>query len=226
MRRAALAGGLVVLLLGTVLAVRPFLTRDRELLTTTPQPPSLVAAALVELHAGQQACLDRAVVDERSEQARFRVGTFGRRSPPLRVTIRGRGYRQSARVASADYRDNDVLAVPVAAPDSAVLATVCIRDEGPRRIALYASETPGSRAETSVDGRRVNADVVLQFAEGRPRSLLEHVPVTLRRLTVLRPVGTWLLWPLAILFALAMPAGVLAAYVSAAGSAEGQDGEA
>ena len=82
MRRAALAGGLIVLLLGALVVARPFLTRDRGLLATTPQPSPLTAVAAVTLRGGEQACLDQAVLDDRSEQARFSVGTFGRRPRP------------------------------------------------------------------------------------------------------------------------------------------------
>ena len=82
MRRAALAGGLVVLLLGAAVLVMPFLTRERDFLASTPQPPHLTAAAFVELRSGQEACLDKAVLDEHSERALFTVGTYGR--PPRR----------------------------------------------------------------------------------------------------------------------------------------------
>jgi len=227
MRRAALGGALIVLLLGALIAARPFVTRDRDLLTTTPQPSALTALATISLRAGQQACLDRAVLDDRSEQMRIRVGTSGRRPPPLGVTIRGRGYRERARVPAGGYVDSVVLGVPIAAPDGARLVTVCVRNEGRRKIVLYAAnDRTRSRSTTRVDGRRVAPNFELAFAEARPDSLLDHLPVILRRLTAFRPVGQGLLWPLAILFALGLPAAVLTAYVRAAGSVEAEDAEA
>lgn len=227
MRRAALAGGLIVLLLGALFAAAPFLTRDRDLLSATPQPSPLNAVAAVGLRGGEQACLDQAVIDERSEQARFSVGTFGRRPPPLRLTIRGRGYAETARIGSADYRDSEPLAVGLRAPAAALAVRICIRNEGRRTIALSASnDRTQSRSATTVDGRRVPANIVIAFAERRPASLLEHVPVMLRRMTAFRPVGEWLLWPLAILFALGVPAGVMAAYGRSASAVDAEDGRA
>ena len=117
--------------------------------------------------------------------------------------------------------------MPVRAPEAAVLTTVCIRNEGRRTIALNASnDRTRSRSTTTVDGQRVAGNFVLVFAERRPASLLEHVPVMLRRMTAFRPVGEWLLWPLAILFVLGVPAGVLAAYGRSVGSVEAEDGRA
>jgi hypothetical protein len=157
---------------------------------------------------------------------RFQVGTFGTRGGPLRVTIRGRGYRESRRIAGG-YRDNVTVSVPVHAPGSALLATACIRNMGRRRIALYgANDRTRSSATTLVDGAPVGPNVVMLFSEGRPASLLEHLPVILRRLTAFRPVGEWLTWPLAILFAIGLPIGVLGAYVRSAGSVEAEDAEA
>jgi len=226
MRRPALAGAGSVLVLVLLIVGWSFLTRDRDLLTTTPQPSPLVAVALVPLTGGAQACLDTAVMDEHSERVLFRVGTYGKRAMPLRVTIRGRGYRDGGRVAAADYGDNDLISVPVGAPRTPRFVTVCIRNEGSRRIALYgAADRTRSRSNTLVDGTRVGSNVVIQFAEGRPRSLLGHVPTILQRLTIFRPVGEALLWPLAILFGLGIPAAVMTAYVRSVDSAEEEDAE-
>jgi hypothetical protein len=226
MRRTALTGTLVVLVLGGLLAARTFLTRDRDLLTTTPQPSPLTALSLVELRGDQRACLEQIVMDERSGRVRFQVATFGRPGSPLRVTIRGRGYRASGSVA-AGYPDNETVNAAVRAPGSAQVATVCIRNEGRRKIALYGSQDrTRSRATTRVDGVPVGPNVVLQFAEARPASLLAHLPVILQRLTIFRPVGEWLLWPLTILFAIGLPIGVLGAYVRSVGSVEVEDAQA
>jgi hypothetical protein len=232
MRRAALVGGLLVFVLGALVFARPFLTRDRDLLTSTPQPSPLTALAVVEVPGGAEACLDLATMDERSNQARFVVGSYHRRRPPLRLTIRGRGYRDSERIASgprrdSSRRDRELLSVPVDAPDSAMLVTVCIRNGGRHRIALSASnDRTLSRSRTNVDGAPVVANFVLQFAEREPGSMLGHLAVILRRLTIFRPVDTWLLWPLAILFAVGLPVGVMFAFVRAAGSAEAEDAAA
>jgi hypothetical protein len=227
MRRPALTGGLLVLVLGALFAALPFLTHERDLLTTTPQPSPLVALSAVKVPGGAQACLDRAVMDERSDEIRFVVGTYKRRPPPLRLTIRGRGHRDSERIASRDYRDHQGLRVPVRAPASARLVTVCIRNGGRHEIALSASnDRTRSHSTTTVDGVPVAPNFVVQFAERRPESLLEHMPVIVRRMTIFRPVPAWLLWPLAILFTIGLPAGVMVAYVRSVASVEAEDAAA
>lgn len=216
-------GGLAVLLIGLFVVV-PYLTRDRDLLTTTPMPASLVAIALVPVPAGSQACLDRATMDERSGQVRFQVATYRRAGSPLRVTISGPGYRDSERIAG--YGDNELVSADVRPPRSDVLVSICVRNEGRRRVALFATETSSSRSQTRVDGAQVAPNIVVSFAEARPASLLSQMPAMLERMAVFRPVGAGLLWVLAILFAVGIPVAVMTAFVRAAGSVEAEDAAA
>ena len=219
----ALAGALAVLLIGLVVVV-PYLVRDRDLLTTTPMPESLIAIALVPVAGGSEACLDRATMDERSGQVRFQVATYRRAGPPLRVSISGPGYRDSERITG--YRDNDVVAAAVRPPRSDLLVSVCVRNEGPRRVALFATETSASRSATRVDGAGIGPNIVVSFAEAKPASLLAHLPAMLERMAVFRPVGSGALWALALLFAVGIPGAVITAYVRAAAGVEAEDAAA
>jgi hypothetical protein len=213
MRRAAILSAVIVLAIAAVVLLRPYLTRERDLLSVTPQPPALNVLTLIDLRGGQKACLNPAVLDEHSEVARFRAGTYGKPAVPLRLTIRGAGYRQVAHVPAARWVDNETLQVAVAAPRHPVRAIVCVRNEGRRRIALYGARERSSRSTGTIDGQPLAANMNFQlaFAEREHHALAARLPVMLQRLTIFRPVPGWLLWPLAVLFVFGVPLGVLVA---------------
>ena len=225
MRKAALLGGLLVLALGFAVLVIPFLMRDRDMLATTPQPPARTAVSLVELRSGQRACLDKAVMDERSERARITVGTYGRAASPLELTISGPGLREVERIPPT-YRDNLTLTVPVDPPDEAVAATICVRNEGDRKVALYGGADRTSRSTTRVDGKPVAPNFTILFAEAGRHTLLERLPLAVERMQVFRPDAPWLAWLAAVLFVIGMPLAVVWAFAAAAHADETRDAEA
>jgi hypothetical protein len=216
MRRVALVLGLAALAAGALAWVVPYLTRDRDYAAVTPQPDPLVRQSTIALPGGAQACMDRAVVDPRSEQARIRVGTFGSPGVPLELTVRGAGYRASARVPGG-YADSAPLSVPVQPPARPVEATICIRNLSERRVALYASDDrTNSRSRVRVDGRPVPEDFVVTFYERRPASIADRLPTAFERASAFRPlVAPWILWAVLGLFAVGMPLGILWALVDA-----------
>lgn len=214
MRRAALALGLVLLVAAAAVWGVPYLTRDRDLLAVTPQPDPLYRVATIRLRGDQRACMDRVVVDAHSEQARFRVGTYGKAAVPLALSIDGGGYHASARVP-ARYADSQRLRVPVTPPARPVQVTVCIANGGHRAVALYAAAGHSkSRSRVRVDGRRVRANFDLLFAERRPASIADRMPVSLRRASAFRPsvVSPATLWPLLVLFAIGVPVALVATF--------------
>jgi hypothetical protein len=222
MRSAALAGALIVLLLDAAIVVIPFLDRDREMLTTTPQPPPLTALALVALPGGARACLDRASMDERSERALIRVGTYGGPPSALRLEIAGPGVREAVAVPPT-YADSTVVSVPVDPPSDPVVARVCIRNQGHRQVALYAggdrySSYAGaerySRSETRVDGRPVRGNFELAFAEGGDQALAARLPAAVERMQGFRPGAPWLTWIVGVLFLAGVPAGAVWAFAA------------
>ena len=133
MRRFGVVLGLMLLVGAAVAWGVPFLTDERDYVAVTPQPDPLFSVALVPLRGGQEACMDNAVLDPLSEQARFRVGTFRRDPVPLELTVRGSSYRAQA-FLPADYADSEVLRVPIPAPEREVEATICIRNAGSWRV--------------------------------------------------------------------------------------------
>ena len=213
MRSAALAGGLLVLLLGAGIVVIPFLARDRDALTTTPQPPPLTALALVELPGGARACLDRASMDEHSERALIRVGTYGGAPSALRLEIAGRGVREAVAVPPT-YADGAVVSVPVDPPRDPVVAQVCIRNQGNRQVALYAGADRYSRSETRVDGAPVRGNFELAFAEAGKQTLAARLPAAVERMQGFRLGTPWLTWIVGVLFLLGVPAGAVWAFAA------------
>jgi hypothetical protein len=215
MRRPALVIGLALLAVAAVAWGVPYLRHGRHYYATTPQPKPLDYASLLPLGPGQRACLDRAVVDRYSEQARLLVYLRGRPPVPLELSLTGRGYRAAARVP-ATYADSRPVQVAVRPPARPVEVTICVRNAGARRVALFASEDrTKSRSLDRVDGHLVvpNFDVV--FTERRPVSIAERLPASLQRASAFRFFGVSpvTLWPLLILFAIGVPLAVLLTYV-------------
>jgi hypothetical protein len=214
MRRLALVLGLVLLVAAGFALGVPYLTDDRDYVAVTPQPDPLFEVALLPLRGGQVACMDDAVLDPRSEQARFRVGTFYRPPVPLELTIRGGRYTEHVSIP-ADYEDSQVIRVPVRPPAEETAVSICIRNLGDRRVALYASgDRTNSRSEVLVDGQPVVPDFGIVFYEQRPASILDRLPASVERATVFRgPLTDGVLWVLLVLFAVGTPLGVLLALV-------------
>lgn len=191
----ALAGGI------------PFLAKERDYPASIPQASPLFFTSVVELRRGAEACVPDAVMEEHSEEIRFRVGTIRRPGEPLLVRITGPGYSQRLEVERG-YPDNLLHALPVEPPPRAIPVRICIRNLGRHQMDLYgAADRTRSRSATSVDGRAA-PNMVVGFWEREERSILERFPETIERMTVLRAgvIGEWLLWPLTALFVLGLPA--------------------
>jgi hypothetical protein len=207
MRSALLAGS--VALAAAVLALGvPFVTRERDVLETVPQPLPLANVAVVPLGPGATACTDRVTVTTDSAEARLRVATYGRAAQPLAFELRLPDGIRTAPVA-ATYRDGVPVRVPFAAPGRDVLGRVCVRNRGRARIGLYASEDTKTRSVTTVGGRRAPANPQLSFHPRATEDLVSRLPEALRRMALLDPGGA--AWPavLTVLVLLAVPLAVL-----------------
>ena len=220
MRRAGLIAalaGLAAVVAGAVVWWSPWLTRERDYPASIPQPSPLYSTPVIQLRHGQQTCFGPAVMDTRSEQARFRVGTFFRSGQPLTMSISGPGYRVVRHVPGT-YADNDLLSVTVPAPRADFAARVCLRNDGRRRVAIYAADDRTKAPyETRVDGRIVTANPQFAFFERRPASIEDRLPTIVRRMEVFRPgfMGPWLFWPLFVLMAAGVPLLALGALARA-----------
>jgi hypothetical protein len=215
--RAAIGmtAGVAVLLLAAVFVWRPYATKSRIYTTTVAQAPSKFAVQLIPLKARQRACLDAIALDARSGMARFQVGTNGKPTVPLEFQVSAPGYRAKTPIAASAYRDSDIIQTRIPAPGRDVEATACVVNRGRGEVVLYAS-TGGeiSASHDTIDGKPADLNWWLAFYEAHPTSIAHRAPTIAARMSVFRPgfVGPWLIWPLAALIVLGVPAAVLAVY--------------
>jgi hypothetical protein len=148
-------------------------------------------------------------VEQHARQARFRAGTFGKAGPALTVTMRGAYYGATEQIA-AGWEDNALQMVAVPAPKRDDLLTVCIRNNGKVRIALYASsDRTLSRSHVTVNGHLQHASPTFGFWEGKPHTLGQRAGLTVERIAVFRGpfAHAWIVWTAFVLFGLALPLG-------------------
>jgi hypothetical protein len=215
MRRTALVTALLVLGVGAVVLARPWLTDSRRIVAVTPQPPPLFAVYEMRLAPGSQACMNEAALDRRSEEAHLVVNRSGSGPVPLELTINAPGYRARA-LAPPRYRDGNDIVVPVHPPSQSLLAVICVRNRGNHAVRLLASgDRTRSRSGVTVDGRVVPLGFVISFYERAPSTVLQALPDSLERMTVLRAffVVPATLWALMALLVIGVPAAMVWAYV-------------
>jgi hypothetical protein len=206
---ATLAG--VALVLGVL--VVPFLVRDRPLPASIPQPSPLFAVNFVELPPGERACLRPITIDPHSEVAVLKVTTFGAPAVPFTLDVRAAGYRAGG-TSPAGYADGVPVGVPLAPPRGTVRGAACVRNAGDRRIALYgAGDRTRTAAGTFVAGRRLDVNFQLAFYERAPASVADRWPTIAERLATFRPVAPWVVWVVAALLLLGVPAALVGAVV-------------
>jgi hypothetical protein len=208
-RRIAVATFAIALAAFAIAAI-PFLTHDRDQPAAVPNPPPLKRVALDQVDPGGTLCMSEIAIEQRSQVARFQVGTFGKPGPPLDVVITGAGYRAVAH-ARGGYADNATQSLPIAPPRDDLLVRACIRNQGNDKIALYAAnDSSRSRARVTVDGTSVRATPALAFYEARERSIAERVPLTVERMSTFRGLlgHEPLIWFVLILFVAGLPLGI------------------
>jgi hypothetical protein len=214
MRRPALLAvlaGAAVVLVAAFAWWRPFLFEQRNFVASVPQPAPLFSVPLIPLGAGEQTCFAPAVIDTSSRRAAFVVRSQSSRATPLGLTMTGPGYRFSTRIPGT-HPDNSGVVVPVPAPGRDTPVRICIENEGRGTVSLWgANDRTRTPLTNTGAAAKANANVVFAFYEAHDGTLAGHLPVAFRRMGAFRPgfVGPWLIWPLALLCALGIPAGAL-----------------
>jgi hypothetical protein len=211
-RRLPLIIAAVAIAAGTLALAIPFLARNRDYPASIPSPSPLFRVATVAVPRGQSACFENAVAEQHSAEARFRALTFGRPGPPLRLSMTGPGYSRSYDI-SGGYGDGE-LRVAVTPPARPTPLRVCIANRGRQRVGLLAAnDRARSRSLASVDGRPANASVVFGFWESGTVDVRRRLPDIGRRVTIFRPafVGSGVVWALALLLVIGVPAAILLA---------------
>ncbi len=222
MRRTALVIATLALAFAALVFGLPWLRQPHDFAASVPSPAALERVATIPLTPREPVCFSDAVIEQHSAQMRFsvalrRAGT----SPPLLVTLRGSGYRADVPIA-AGYASG-LVAVPVRPASAPVALRVCLRDKGPARLDLLASnDRTRSRSVVTVGQRPIARSVWFGFYEAEPRTIVERTPLTLQRMTAFRPgiVTRGSLWVLLVLFAMGVPAASLWAVGRAYGDDE------
>ena len=185
----------------------PFLTEERDIPAEVPSPSALFFTSLDVVPGGGRLCMTDVTITKQTAHVRYQIGTYKKPGPPLELTIRGDSY--SARVAERrGYKDNAIHAVAIPKPPRDQLVTVCIRNRGRSKIAFYAAADRAiSRVNVFVDHERVVPTPSLSFHERAPVSLADRAGVTAARIATFRGFlgHTWMVWVLAILFAIGVP---------------------
>ncbi|HEY8584411.1 MAG TPA: hypothetical protein VIL49_15745 [Capillimicrobium sp.] len=216
MPRAALLGAAIVLLLGALFVVRPFVAAPRDYAASVPSPASLRETSTVPLAPGEPVCFDKAAIETHSEEVRFNVSSPGAPAPAIEVRIAGEStYRFKATVPPGTL-DTQQVRLPIPAALAPEEVRVCLRNLGDEPIGLYASaDRTRSRSQAQVDGETLGQSVWFAFHENVGKTVLERLPSTVERVTVFRAwwVSERVVWLLLALFALGVPAGVVWAYL-------------
>ena len=153
-------------------------------------------------------------MDEHSERALIRVGTYGGPPSALRLEIAGPGVREAVAVPPT-YADGAVVSVPVDPPRDPVVARVCIRNQGNRQVALYAGADRYSRSETRVDGGAGRGATSSSRSRKRgEQSLAARLPAAVERMQGFRLGAPWLTWIVGVLFLAGVPAGAVWAFAA------------
>jgi hypothetical protein len=172
--------------------------------------PAIRLAA--DLGAGEEACRDAIDAPVGFERVRLVTGSFGGSGPALRVVVRSTAGRHSGGVA-AGYGDNRTVEAVVGNVPAGAGLEVCVRNEGPGRVALF-----GVPPDTPVDrllDPGFQALPAIVFVREPSESMLALAPTAFERGGLFKPIEAWLLWTLLAIVVLGVPAALGRALASA-----------
>jgi hypothetical protein len=196
---------------------RPYLAGDRQVISSVPDPEPVFALSEFPIAPHQQACLNSVTVDPNSRIAEFhlRLAEPSRSGgPPVELVLSAPGYRGVVEVPGG-YAGGTV-SLPMKPPARSLIGSACFINRG-RTTVLFDGTTEArslSRSSMVIAGKPVVGDIALTFLDGSPRSLLDGLGEVFGHASTLtdRFVPVWLIWLLAVIVALGVPLGVLAAF--------------
>jgi hypothetical protein len=203
MHRSGVLVLLGVAVLGLVGLLATALADERRTAFTLGVGPAGVAA---DLAPGDRACQVPVRVAEDFTHVSFLVGTYERPGQPLDVSIRSEGAVSRGRLEGG-YGDGLAHLVRIGDVGQGHAVSVCIRNAGRRRVAIYGGTGAAARLSTAtINGRDTGTDLALVF-EREPRSALSMLPDVFEHASRFRPawLATWLFWTLSILVLVAVP---------------------
>jgi hypothetical protein len=211
MRRAAVLALLAVVGLA-VAATALAAARDDRDLAFTPSVREL--RVVTDVFPRQELCQARKTrAVEGFAGVRFLVGSYGRPSGPVAVTLRDPATRRAIATGQvpAGQHEGVRLSVPLRpAVPQGTRFNLCFENRGATRFALFGNVQ--SRASRAARRRRVElprkAAITVDYLRAEPKSALAQVPEMFRRASLFRPdgVGAWTFWALLALLVLAVPA--------------------
>lgn len=220
MRRVAAALVVVVFAVGAAVSYVPWLTQQGNVVTGTPSLEGISVTTEVKVPRRHTACIRPVPLDPGVHDVRMLVNAKGDKSWPLELTVRGAGYTAHGRFAGYPAK----AIVPVVAqldraPARAENGELCVRNTGPRTVGLVGTSEGESLTlpVTYINGTAVNdIDPAITFLAGERRSVLDRSGTILdRAASFTGVVPRWLMWPLALLLVLGVPAAVAAALMLA-----------
>jgi hypothetical protein len=177
--RRVLAGGLLAILV----AFAVLLTHGEPRRSGTDLTPNANFAAV--LHAGQQTCQDQELLPADTAAVRMTMGTFHKPGPRLRIALTGpRGETLTSGGLAPGWRQGNV-EIPVAHVFHATAgAHVCLRDDGPSRVAL-AGDSGDQDHLMYVAGKQVpNARLLYEYMRPGSESWLQLLPTASYRFSL------------------------------------------
>lgn len=207
--RTALLAPLVVVIAALVWFL-PALTRDREVIAASPQPPPLFHTAPIELLLSKRVCSSPVAIDRHTDVARM----FGARyaeGPPahFEITVTAPGYRVARSITG--YADGGPLDVPLPDPPRPLDAEICVENVGNVAGMVVGSAEPRTwgRAQTKIPDRAQDRRLVIRLLSEPPASVASRLGSLVDHAASLTPgfAPPGVLVVLALLVVLGLPAG-------------------
>lgn len=215
------AAGLMalLLLLGAIIWVFPFLARKQTGIAGVPGPGSALPYTY-RLVPGSRACMNAVTLEPSGHLAAFVVIPTRRKSPEalrIELLLRAETYRERATTPTG-YRGGPI-ALPVTPPRRAAIGDVCWVNRGRHAVLLNGTTDPRTvtRSHMLVDSIAKPGSASLTFYDRRSRSLLSKLGDAFNHVSNLtdRLLPPALLWVFLVVTLLAAPIVAIAALHSA-----------
>ena len=210
MRKWAIAAGVATVLIGALLFMRPFATRDRDVIASTPAAAGPFSPLIpLELKPRDQLCVTAVPLDSESKLARVFVYTFGKPGARLDIDLYAKGFHSQTRLP-AGYPEGQV-ELPLKPPGAATEGQLCVRNAGSTKVGIQATQVGQrfSRPQPYLNGGGLEQDVPMTLHEPGQKDLIRQMPRAIDHAAVFVPFAPWALWILLVLAVIGIPAGVL-----------------
>jgi hypothetical protein len=206
MRSSGLAALVATVVCGLIALALVAERDDRALAFTTGVVPSIPAA---ELRSGETVCQSPISVPQGFDRVSVQAGAPGSLGQPLEVSVRSaEGRRLGRGRVPGGYFGPSEQATTVGEIAAGQKISVCMRNAGARKVALYGNAGSAALPSAAVQkGRALDTDITLVFLDREPQSMLSLVPEVFERASLFRPgwVGPWLFWALSAAALLGVP---------------------